>query len=372
MRWGWLLVGWLLGWPGSVWAQGMLVPLTARQVAQLSWTDDDTLATLHQAIERSLAYYRQVDPQTRFTYGAESYTPQQMQASLRLFAQVMRLPPAQRRQQLARQFLVWESRNDQGAAFFTGYYQPVVAARTQPQGIWNTPVHGYPGPVTLTRADIRRGMLAGQAPVLGYVDPIEHFFLQVQGSGLLVFPDGRRQWVGFAGHNHQPYRSIGRLLVEEGVLTPETVSMPAIKDYLRRHPQEIERVFNHNPRYIFFAPREQPPSGSLGQPLTPGRSLAMDLALIPPGSLVFVETTYPVHPRTWRPLTRFMLVQDTGNAIRGHGRGDIFWGQGPTAELRAGLMKQPGRLWLLVARKSAIGSIRPNGASASYPNQPGE
>ncbi|MCS7030137.1 MAG: MltA domain-containing protein [Gloeomargarita sp. SKYG116] len=354
MRVGCVLLGLVLGLQGIAWAQGTLAPLTPQQVEQYAWTDDGTLKELQQAIARSLAYYQQVNPSARFTYGSETYTPQQMQASLRLFAQLMRLPPAQRRRQLVQQFLVFESRNDQGAAFFTGYYQPVVSARMQPQGIWNTPVHGYPGPVTATRAEIRSGVLAGQAPVLGYVDPIEHFFLQVQGSGLLVFPDGRRQWVGFAGHNQQPYRSIGQLLVREGVFTPETVSMPAIKDYLRRHPHQQERILNHNPRYIFFAPRAQPPGGSLGQPLTPGRSLAMDLDVIPPGGIAFVETTYPVTLTTWRPLTRFMLVQDTGSAIRGHGRGDIFWGQGRTAELRAGLMKQPGRLWLLVAKKSAI------------------
>ncbi|MEN9214370.1 MAG: MltA domain-containing protein [Gloeomargarita sp. DG02_4_bins_56] len=337
-------------------ANGTLVPLTADQIARLTWADDGAQQELNQAIQRSWNYYQQVPLATRLTYGTESYTPQQMQASLRLFQRLMREPPARRRQALAEKFLVFESRNEQGAAFFTGYYQPEISARVQPQGLWHTPVHGYPGVTQASRTEIMNGALAGRAPVLGYIDPIEHFFLQVQGSGVLVFPDGRRQWVGFAGHNQHPYRSIGRLLVEEGVFTPETVSMPAIKNYLRQNPQEIERIFSHNPRYVFFAPRAQAPGGSLGQPLTPGRSLAMDADLIPRGGLAFVETTYPATPTAWRPLTRFMLVQDTGSAIRGQGRGDIFWGQGATAELRAGLMKQPGRLWLLVAKKSALPS----------------
>lgn len=344
----WLLLATTAG------AKGTLVPLTSAQISQLTWPDDGTTKELNQAIQRSLSYYQQVHPATQFTYGSESYTPQQMQASLRLFQQVIKLPPVQRRRELMEKFLIFESRNEQGAAFFTGYYQPEIPARLQPQGIWNTPVHGYPGVTQASRTDIMNGALAGQAPVLGYIDPIEHFFLQVQGSGVLVFPNGRRQWVGFAGHNNHPYRSIGRLLVDEGVFTLETVSMPAIKTYLRRNPQEIQRIFAHNPRYIFFAPRNQAPGGSLGQPLTPGRSLAMDQDLIPRGGLAFVQTTYPVTPESWRPLTRFMLVQDTGSAIRGHGRGDIFWGQGATAELRAGLMKQPGRLWLVVAKKSAL------------------
>ncbi len=338
-------------------AQGQLVPLTAAQVAQLRWQDDGTRASLNQAIQRSLNYYQRVHPATRFTYGREQYSPQEMQASLRLFQRVMGLPLAQRQQVLAEQFSVFASQNDQGAAFFTGYYQPEIPARRQPEGIWHTPVHGYPGATQASRTEIQQGALAGRAPVLAYVDPIEHFFLQVQGSGLLVFPDGRRQWVGFAGHNNQPYRSIGQLLVQEGVFTPETVSMPAIKAYLRQHPQEVPRVLAHNPRYVFFAPQDQAPGGALGQPLTAGRSLAMDQHLIPQGGLAFVRTTYPVTAQSWRPLTRFMLVQDTGGGIQGHGRGDIFWGQGAMAELRAGLMKQPGQLWLLVAKKSALAGI---------------
>jgi membrane-bound lytic murein transglycosylase A len=351
----------------NVGAQGTLVPLTAAQVEQLQWQDDDTLATLNQAIQRSLNYYQRVQPGTRFTYGEEQYSPQEMQASLRLFQRVVSLPLAQRRRALAQKFTVFASQNEQGAAFFTGYYQPEIPARRQPQGMWNTPVHGYPGVTQASRTDIQQGALAGQAPVLAYLDPIEHFFLQVQGSGLLVFPDGRRQWVGFAGHNHQPYRSIGKLLVQEGVFTPETVSMPAIKAYLRQNPQEMPRVFAHNPRYVFFAPKSQAPGGSLGQPLTAGRSLAMDQHLIPKGGLAFVTTTYPVTAQSWRPLTRFMLVQDTGSAIVGHGRGDIFWGRGATAELRAGLMKQPGQLWLLVAKKSALVGINVSQAAVSLP-----
>ena len=341
----------------NVGAQGTLVPLTAAQVEHLQWQDDGTLASLNQAIRHSLNYYQRVHPATRFTYGGEQYSPQEMQASLRLFQRVMGLSLAQRPRALAQKFAVFASQNEQGAAFFTGYYQPAIPARRQPEGVWRTPVHGYPGLTQASRTEIQQGALAGRAPILAYVDPIEHFFLQVQGSGLLVFPDGRRQWVGFAGHNHQPYRSIGQLLVQEGVFTPETVSMPAIKAYLRQNPQEMQRVFAHNPRYVFFAPQSHAPAGSLGQPLTAGRSLAMDQALIPAGGLAFVATTYPVTPQLWRPLTRFMLVQDTGSAITGHGRGDIFWGQGATAELRAGLMKQPGQLWLLVAKKSALAEI---------------
>jgi len=355
---------WLL-FATKVEAQGTLVPLTAAQVEQLQWQDDGTRATLTQAIQRSHNYYQRVHPATRFTYGEEQYSPQEMQASLRLFQRVMRLPLPQRRRVLAEQFAVFASQNEQGAAFFTGYYQPEIPARRQPEGMWHTPVHGYPGVTQASRTDIQQGALAGQAPVLAYLDPIEHFFLQVQGSGLLVFPDGRRQWVGFAGHNNQPYRSIGKLLVQEGIFTPETVSMPAIKAYLRQNPQEISRVFAHNPRYVFFAPKNQAPGGALGQPLTAGRSLAMDQHLIPKGGLVFVTTTYPVTTQSWRPLTRFMLVQDTGSAIVGHGRGDIFWGQGATAELRAGLMKQPGQLWLLVAKKAALAGVNSGSTPAT-------
>jgi membrane-bound lytic murein transglycosylase A len=202
------------------------------------------------------------------------------------------------------------------------------------------------------RADIE----AGKAPVAGkelvYVDdPVEAFFLQIQGSGRVQLPDGSIVRVGYADQNGQPYRSIGRVLVERGELPLEKASMQGIKQWARDHPDALPALLAENPSYVFF--RETPsnpaaaidgPQGALGVPLAAGRAIAVDPRFIPLGAPVFVATTWPLSSR---PLNRLMFAQDTGGAIRGPVRADWFWGFGEEAAQQAGRMKQQGQLWLL-------------------------
>ena len=169
-------------------------------------------------------------------------------------------------------------------------------------------------------------------------------------------PDGSAIGVHYAGNNGHPYRSIGRLLIEDGKVPAEDMSMSGIRDYLTAHPEEMERILDHNDKYIFFAADNAGPSGSVGVPLKAGRSLATDPTYYPPGALAYIDTVEPVlseegRPQEWKKVKRFVLNQDTGEAISGPCRADLFWGSGNEAGQVAGWMKQNGSLYFLAPRK---------------------
>lgn len=200
-----------------------------------------------------------------------------------------------------------------------------------------------------TRAEIEtRGVLDGQE-LIWLDDPVEAFFLQVQGSGRVLLRNGQRIRVVFHETNGHPYRAIGRVMADRGLLPADGITAPAIKSWLRANPSSAAEVLHQNPRYVFF--REQPegaadagPPGSLAVPLTPLRSIASDPRVVPPGSLVYMNTR---HPATQAEMNRLMVSQDTGVAIVGPIRADVFWGNGVDAEQNAGLMQSRGRMWLL-------------------------
>ena len=187
-------------------------------------------------------------------------------------------------------------------------------------------------------------------------DEVELFFLQIQGSGLISLEDGTLLRVNYADQNGHPYRAIGKLLRDR--IPPEQMSLQALKAYLREHPEQVREVLDYNPSYTFFRRVEEGPLGNIQVPLTPGRSLAMDARLVPKGGIAWIETTLPAAATPGAPapvpVRRFGVVQDTGGAITGHGRVDIFWGTGEAAEKIAGPFKQEGRVFLLVARKEFL------------------
>jgi membrane-bound lytic murein transglycosylase A len=199
------------------------------------------------------------------------------------------------------------------------------------------------------RSDIDSGTqpLAGQE-LFWVADPVELFFLHVQGSGRILLDNGDRVMVGYADQNGHPYKSIGKYLIDRGAMTRDQMSMQNIRAWVRNNPGEMGSVLNQNPSYVFF--REfgneiQSPPGALGVPLTPGRSLAIDRRYIPLGAPVFVETTWP---NSDKPLQRLMMAQDTGGAIKGRIRGDFFWGMGGQAGEQAGRMKQAAKFWVFL------------------------
>lgn len=200
-----------------------------------------------------------------------------------------------------------------------------------------------------SRSDIDQGRAPLAGRELAWVDDaLDLFFLQIQGSGRLRLPDGTLMRVGYADQNGHPYRSIGRLLVERGELSLDAASMQGIRDWARANPDKLPSLLAENPSYVFF--RELPagndgPPGSLGIPLTAGRSLAVDPTAVPMGAPVFIDS---VMPGSGEPLRRLLAAQDTGGAIKGSVRADFFWGFGDEAGALAGRMRQPLRMWVLL------------------------
>ena len=202
-----------------------------------------------------------------------------------------------------------------------------------------------------SRAEIEDGKAPLKGRTILWVDnAIDLFFLQVQGSGRVQLENGDTVRVGYDNQNGYPYKSIGRVLVERGELPLEKASLQGIKDWALKNPEKVSELLNTNASYVFF--REGPnhqngPTGSLGVPLTAGRSLAVDPRAIPMGAPVFLSTTWP---NTDKPLNRLMLAQDTGGAIKGGVRADFFWGFGNDAGTQAGRMRQKGQLWVLLPK----------------------
>jgi membrane-bound lytic murein transglycosylase A len=255
-----------------------------------------------------------------------------------------------------------ESADGLAQGLITGYFEPLVQAARTPRGAFRVPLYAPPADLASrrpywTRREIdtlpaAQAALRGRA--LAYVaDPLDALLLQIQGSGRLsiVEPDGSRRQVrvAFAGHNDQPYTSVGRWLVDRGELRLEQASWPAIKAWARANPKRLDELLWSNARVVFF--REEPlpdpqlgPRGAQAVALTPGRSIAVDPQSIPYGTPVWLDTTEPLSNA---PLRRIVMAQDTGSAITGAVRADYFWGWGEEAEAQAGRMKQPLRLWAL-------------------------
>lgn len=268
---------------------------------------------------------------------------------------------------------------------FTGYYEPLLHGSRRRHGRFTVPIYGRPPELVTVdlglfreelrgqrtagevvdgalvpfadRAAIAAGTLAGRDLEIAWVDdPVDAFFLEIQGSGRIELAEGGVLGVGYAAQNGHPYFAIGRDLVERGALRPEEVSLQSIRRWLAAHPAEAPRVMARNASYVFF--QEVPGDGPLGAEgvvLTPGRSLAVDLAYLPLGVPVWLagKAPAPVEGQPDRPLRRLLVAQDTGGAIRGPVRGDVFWGHGEPAAEVAGRMKHPGRIWLLLPRTAA-------------------
>ncbi|CAB3762582.1 hypothetical protein LMG29739_03900 [Paraburkholderia solisilvae] len=242
----------------------------------------------------------------------------------------------------------------------TGYYEPLLRGSRTRHGVYQTALYRWPsgyraGAALPARAQLERSGVLDGDELVWVDDPIEAFFLQVQGSGRITMEDGSVMRVGFGGTNNQPYRSIGRWLLDHGEVTPAQATMQGIKAWARANPTRVDALLDTNPRFVFFremASTEPAPGGgadgpigALGVPLTPERSIAVDPSSIPLGTPVFLQTTRPM---TNAPMNRLVFAQDTGTAIKGGVRADYFWGLGDDAGDLAGKMKQTGRMWVLL------------------------
>ncbi len=255
-------------------------------------------------------------------------------------------------------------RGDIQPGLFTGYFEPELHAALKPDARHRFPIYlkppdlpATPGAPWLSRAQIEGGALNGRHLELAWADDaIGVFELQVQGSGRLVLPGGQIMRVGFAGHNGHPYTAIGRVLQEYGAGQDDVANWPAIKAWLQRNPAKAQQVMQRNARFVFFRQLTgDGPIGAMGVALTPERSLAIDPSIVPYGAPVYIDTFLPgaTPDRMGPPLRRLMVAQDTGGAIKGPVRGDIFWGAGERAETIAGRLKSPGLWWVLLPKPAA-------------------
>jgi membrane-bound lytic murein transglycosylase A len=320
--------------------------------------DDGDRASLRAAVERSEAWLARQPAGRTLRFGPREIPAVQLATALRELRDFLGTDPTSEAlgRHLGARWELWESVAGD-SVLVTGYYEPVIAGSRDRTERCRVPVFGPPGMTSApTRAEIAAGALAGRAPVIGWAcDPVDLFFVEVQGSGALRLADGGELRIGYAASNAHPYRSIGRLLIDEGRIPEAAISMQTIRAYLAAHPEEIPRVLHHNESYVFFRVLDGPPEGSLGEPVTPGRSIATDHRIFPPGALAYLATTRPAPEGSSAPpapFARIVLNQDTGGAIRGPGRVDFFWGRGPEAASLAGRMKQPGRLFFLFPRGS--------------------
>ncbi len=294
---------------------------------------------------------------------------------------------AQARSFFEAHFTPYEASNGTEAeGFFTGYFEPELRGATQAGGRYAVPLYGRPHDLVTvdlglfrpdlagdrlagrvadgalepyaTRAEIDGGALAAQGLELVWVDdPLDAFFLHIQGSGRIAFEDGTTRRLAYAATNGHNYVAIGRRLVDLGALSREDVSMQTIRDWLAANPERASEVMQENASYVFFRWLEDGqgadgPVGTQGVPLTAGRSLAVDRRFVPMTAPIWLAGTAPDRDpaKEDRPLRRLMVAQDTGGAIRGPVRGDVFWGTGVEAGAVAGRMKHAGRYWLLLPR----------------------
>ena len=252
---------------------------------------------------------------------------------------------------------------------FTGYYEPILRGSWRRSATYRVPLFLPPpeldaalarvngrGVTLASRAQIEAGALSRRGLELMWVDdPVDAFFLHIQGSGQVQMPDGSHIRVGYAGQNGHGYVSIGAELIRRGEIAREDMSMQAIRNWLADHPDQARELMAINPSFVFFRIIDgEGPIGAQGVPLTPGRSIAVDKSVLPYGVPVWLDTTDPLSPGA--PLRRLVVTQDTGGAIKGSIRGDLFWGAGEYAAAAAGLMKQDGRWFVLLPKAAAATS----------------
>lgn len=352
--------------------------------------DDLDKESLLAAIEKNNEYLDRLPANRVINYGDQKYTVEDVKESFIHFISI--LIKSKSRSELSRKvtrdFDVYRSvgYGSKKKVLFTGYYEPIMEGNSERTEEYQYPVYGKPDdlfeinlgkfrrslkgkkiiariengavvPYPDRRSIDRFGSLSGRGLEIAWLsDPLDVFFLHIQGSGIIEMTDGSQLSVNYAAANGREYRSIGRLMVEEEMVPKEMMSMKAIREYLKSHPEEMEKVLFYNESYVFFRIVEEGPIGSIGVLLTAKRSIASDTSIFPKGGLAFIQTEVPVIDREgevtgWEKISRFVVDQDTGGAIKGPGRIDIFFGTGNEAAKLAGSMNREGKLFYLIKKR---------------------
>ncbi len=344
----------------------------------------------YKALGLSIGYYEALNGSNKsFNFYDKSYSAKEMADSLRLFEKISKLSEGEFLEALDKNFDLYESKNTSDLALFTGYYAPLLKGSFTKTDKFNAPLYPLPRDIisvdlkkfptansarsisgklngkTLepyyTRAQIEKGALK-ERPLLYLNNKVDAFLLEVQGSGIIEI-DGKKHYVGYAGKNGRPYTSIGKVINDEKLIDSDKLNMQTIKEFLDADEAMRDYILNKNESYVFFKLNKQAGVfGNISLPLTAKESVAMDSELMPRGALAYIKTVIPkkvnglkVVSRSERePFEKFVMVQDTGGAIRGGGRVDIYFGEGEEGLFYAGQTASKGEVYLLVAKKESL------------------
>ena len=359
--------------------------------------DDMDLASLEMAIAKSLSYLDRAAGSGPTRMDDRVVTVTELKESLLALREIFRRdePLGIKQARIRDGFDVFQSTgtDGQGRVLYTGYFEPLLNGALERTERYRYPVYRVPDDAVVVNLwrfkekyqfeqEVGRlrngelipyyshkeieglGALAGRNLEIAWVDDrINLFFLHIQGSGKIRLPNGKLLQIGYALKNGRPFQSVGRYLVETERITPKQLSYQSIKRYLREHPEELSEILWHNESFIFFREVVEGPVGSLGEILTAGRSIATDPALFPRGGMALIQLRKPIfdlegNVKAWIPFSRFVLNQDTGGAIKGPGRVDLFCGSGDDAELVAGSLSERGALFFLVKKRTEDKSIQ--------------
>jgi membrane-bound lytic murein transglycosylase A len=349
----------------------------ATQLAPKVGLDDQVLRdrqALIRAVDFSLQYLQTPKAKEVYQkYPVREITLDRVQRSLNRFRALLTTTRTTTALQKAiqKEFTFYQSvgRNNKGTVAFTGYFEPVHSASRKQTAQYRYPLYALPADFKEwkkphpTRLELEgedglqgsKGRLQG-LELVWLRDRLEAFLIQVQGSARLQLTDGTTMTVGVAGLTDQPYSGIGRELVKAGKLKLENLNLTTLTNYFKRNPADLNVYLPRNQRFVFFRDTQGAPAmGNLSVPVTAGRSIATDKSLMPPGALALIQTQLPIRNAkgkiVQRSVNRYVLDQDTGGAIIGPGRVDVFIGTGPQAGEKAGLVKSTGQLYYLLLRE---------------------
>ncbi len=350
-----------------------------------SFNDDLESEGLSEAIQNHLDILAYQDPDKVLPMGNKQITVRKVFSTLQAFLELLNqnLSTEEFAREIEDKFeFIQTGKGNNLEALFTGYYTPVIPASRTQSSKFNFPIYRKPDRLSKNRLFVRHRAPGNSYATLKFIDgpnytredidgfnalkdsgleiawlqnEMERYFLHIQGSGILEFPDGELQGVQFAGTNGYRYKSVGKHMLEEGALSPSEGSMQGIKKHFNKRPQDIPKYLYKNKRYIFFEFSDGTPRGSSGTPVIANRSIATDTSIYPQGGLAFISSQKPVLDASgeitkWKPFTRFVLNQDTGSAIKGLGRVDLYFGIGKQAGQLAGRYMQKGNLYFLLLK----------------------
>ncbi|PSF39220.1 murein transglycosylase [Aphanothece hegewaldii CCALA 016] len=347
-----------LGWDDQIWG---------------SWGQKGDRQALLKAIDHSLDYINTTKAAQAYqNYPISGITRDRVRRSLIRFRQlvVSSRTPEELQNAVQKEFIWYQSKGNDNleTVAFTGYFEPIYQASRKQTAEYRYPLYRKPTNFGRwekphpTRSDLEGndGLKGAKSPLAGYElvwlkDRLEAYLVQVQGSAKLRLSDGKMMGIGFDGNTDYPYTSIGKELIKDGVFSPDGLTLPMVIEYLRSSPEKLDIYLPRNNRFIFFKETfGKPATGSIGVPVTAERSIATDKSILPPGALAVIQTTIPVVTEKGkietREVSRYVLDQDTGSAIKGALRVDIFMGTGKIAGDRAGLINNTGKLYYLLLK----------------------